>query len=265
MRQFFLFVALPLVTLLVLCAGSSLCYADEERHGHDEGVQLFVPLVTKEVMPETKVEFGIEYTRERGHESELESEIAFQYAFNHRFSLELEVPFVFLFPEEERDRGGIGDVGLALKYLFVNSEERGFFLSGGIEAGFPTGSRRRELGGVTEIGPFVALAKSFGPFNLLGSISYSQQLNRFGDEPRERVLNYNLAAGYIIGDRWAPFLEFNGVNQLQGDKVGNRILLTPGIWVEALEGLNIIAGVQFPVTKLRDFFWRGLLGIEIEF
>ena len=177
----------------------------------------------------------------------------------------MEVPFVFLFPEEEANRGGIGDVGLVLKYLFINSKKSRFFLSGGIEGAFPSGSRRRELGGVTEIEPFVAMAKSFGRFNLLGSISYSQQLNRFGDEPREVELNYNVAAGYIMGNRWAPFLEFNGVNRLRGEEVGNRILLTPGIWFEALEGFSIIAGLQFPVTKLKDFFWRGLLGIEYEF
>ena len=266
-RRFFVGpLVLVAASVIIYFVSVTAAFCDEKaKHMEDEEVHLFVPLVTKEVMPETKMEFRLEHTREPGHETELESELAFQYALNHRFSLEIELPFVFLFPEDESNRGGVGDIALGLKYLFVNSEEKRFFLSGGLEVAFPTGSRRRELGGVTEIEPFVAMAKSIGNLNILASVSYSQQLNRFGDEPRETVLNYNVAAGYIFADRWAPFLEFNGVNQLRGEEVGNRLLLTPGIWFEALEGLNISAGVQFPVTKLKDFFWKGFLGIEYEF
>ena len=61
MRRF-----LPVVAFFALWTISSYCYGDEEE------VRFFLPLVTKETIPETKLEIGIEHTREPGHETELE-------------------------------------------------------------------------------------------------------------------------------------------------------------------------------------------------
>lgn len=233
-----------------------------------EEVSLPSTLVTEGAMPGTEVEamfMASKSSMERMYELALSS---VQYAPVPWFGIKLALPLDIRDPREGPAVAGIGDVSLSGKYAALMLPAQQLALAGGLKLTFPTGSERRDLGGMFAFTPFLAAGKGFGPFSLQADAAYSWQLNRprriepemEGEEPvrpdKEQGVTANLAATYSPVERLGLILELNSVMVVRGDeelKERMQLYLTLGVSVEPAKGWNLRAGIQFPVTSAKEF------------
>lgn len=233
-------------------------------------VSLPPTLVTEGALPATELEAVFQASRS---ETERTYELAtsFQYAPVPSFGIKLIVPVVGREPRgPEPATGGIGDVGLVVKYAPLVLPAQQLAVAGGVRLTLPSGSERRGLGGTFDVGPFVAAGKGFGPVSLQADAGYGWQLNRpapiepeeEGGEPikahKEHGATANLAATFSPIERLGLILELNSVTRVGGeadDGLNDRLqlYLTPGIAVEPAAGWNLRAGIQVPLTNARQF------------
>jgi Putative MetA-pathway of phenol degradation len=182
--------------------------AEEEEKPEIEVVE---PILTEETLPNEPKELSLRLTTDyRKKESEVTGllpQVDLFYGLAERFGLELSVPLAYHKGEEGRAYG-VGDISLGLKYVVVEHHRNLPAIVVGLEAGFPTGNRERELGeGAYELTPSVALLKDFGPFNVQGNFGWARQVT--GE--REEQWNYNWALAVPLFKRKAHLLaELNG-------------------------------------------------------
>ena len=233
--------------------------AGEGRENAEE-VSLPSTLVTEGATPATEAEvtFTISKSRElREYGFGLSS---LQYAPIPSFGLKLAVPFTVRAPKDsEPTVGGIGDVSLMAKYAPLMLPAQQFALSGGLKLTFPTGSGRRELGGMFAVSPFLAAGKGFGPFSLQADAAYNWQLNRPGMIEKEQEFTANLTGTYSPLDRMDLVLELNSVTKVKGEEdLRDRVqlYLTPGVSVEPANAWNLRGGIQLPVTRAKEFHYN---------
>lgn len=232
-------------------------------------VSLPPTLVTEGSTPATEVEGTFTTSKSRTERAYGVALSSIQYAPVPSFGLKLAIPFAVRDPRDtEPTVGGIGDVSLMAKYAPLLLPARQFALGGGLRLTFPTGSERRELGGMLAVAPFLAAGKGFGPFSLQADVFYSWQLNRGptiraeeeGAESirpdKEEQVAANLTATCFPFERLGLILELNSVTLIKGeDPLRERVqfYLTPGVSAEPAKGWNLRAGIQLPVTSARGF------------
>jgi hypothetical protein len=233
-------------------------------------VSLPPTLVTEGALPATEFE-AVFQASESETERAYELAPSFQYAPVPSFGVKLVVPLVGLDPRGPEDAtGGIGDVGLVVKYAPLVFPAKQLAVAGGIRLTLPTGSEERGLGGTFDVGPFVAVGKGFGPLSVQADAGYRWQLDRPppiepDEEGGERLKAHkehgataNLAVTFSPITRLGLILELNSVTRVGGendDRLNERVqlYLTPGLAVEPAEGWNLRAGVQLPLTSARQF------------
>ncbi|OGK82396.1 MAG: hypothetical protein A2X52_11395 [Candidatus Rokubacteria bacterium GWC2_70_16] len=240
-----------------------------------ESVSLASTLITEGAVPATEVEGSFTMAKsktERGYGFGLSS---LQYAPVPSFGVKLVVPVVVRDPvDSEPTVGGMGDLGLMLKYAPLLLPAQQFALAGGIALTLPTGSERRELGGQFAVAPFLAAGKGLGAWSLQADVAYRWQLNRPRElEPeeeggetvrphKEHGVTANLTVTYSPLKWLAAILELNSVTMLHpGDPLRERVqlYLTPGVSVEPAEGWNLRAGIHLPVTSAKEVDWSLLV------
>ncbi|HAM55128.1 MAG TPA: hypothetical protein DCQ64_06875 [Candidatus Rokubacteria bacterium] len=252
----------------IMLQAPSLALPAEKEEAAEE-VSLPSTLVTEGATPATEAEGTFTLTR-----SQMERTYGFgfsslQYAPVPSFGVKLAIPFAVRDPRDsEPTVGGIGDVSLMVKYTPLLLPAQQFALGGGVKLTFPTGSERRELGGMLAVAPFLAAGKGLGPFSLQADVFYSWQLNRGptiraeeeGEESirpeREQVVTANLTGTYSPLERLGLILELNSVTMIRGeDPLRERVqlYLTPGVSVEPAKGWNLRGGIQVPVTSAKQF------------
>ena len=236
-----------------------------------ESVSLASTLITEGAVPATEVEGSFTMAKsktERGYGFGLSS---LQYAPVPSFGVKLVVPVVVRDPvDSEPTVGGMGDLGLMLKYAPLLLPAQQFALAGGLALTLPTGSERRELGGQFAVAPFLAAGKGLGAWSLQADVAYRWQLNdprelepeEEGGETvrphKEHGVTANLTVTYSPLKWLAAILELNSVTMLHpGDPLRERVqlYLTPGVSVEPAEGWNLRAGIHLPVTSAKEVDW----------
>lgn len=257
-------------TLLALVLGMSP-HVPAASGEEAETVSLASTLITEGAVPATEVEGSFTLSKsktERGYTFGLSS---LQYAPVPSFGVKLVVPVVVRDPVDSGPTvGGMGDLGLMLKYAPVLLPAAQFALAGGVSLTLPTGSERRELGGQFAVAPFLAAGKGLGAWSLQADVAYRWQLNRprelepeeEGGDPvrphKEHGVTANLTVTYSPLKWLAAILELNSVTLLHpGDPLTERVqlYLTPGVSVEPAEGWNLRAGVHLPVTSAKEVDW----------
>lgn len=236
----------------------------------EEVVNLPPTLVTEGALPATELEAVFQASKSET-ERTYELALSFQYAPVPSFGVKLVVPLVGVDPRgPENAMGGVGDIGLVLKYAPLTLPALQLAVAGGIRLTLPTGSEERGLGGTFDVGPFVAVGKGFGPVSLQADAGYGWQLNQpppiepdeEGGEQlkahKEHGATANVAATFSPITRLGLILELNSVTRVGGendDRLNERVqlYLTPGAAVEPAEGWNLRAGVQLPLTSARQF------------
>jgi len=263
--------AVLVVGLVSLMAGvpRSGLAAERADGAEPEEVSLPATLVTEGVLPATEAEATFTLARSRSERAYGIGLSSLQYAPVPWFSLKLAVPFGIRDPRDTPPTvAGIGDVTLMAKAAPLMLPGQQLALGGGLKLTFPTGSERRELGGMLAVAPFLAAGKGFGPVSLQADASYSWQLNRGptirgGEEgaesirpPKEEQVAANLTMTWALLGWLGAILELNSVTLIEaGDPLKKRVqlYLTPGVSVEPAKGWNLRGGIQLPVTRARQF------------
>jgi hypothetical protein len=145
------------VFLILLSANGSFLSADDGHSHTKKGLHFSHPLISESPSPDTKIRldyffFDVEGESEEGEEEEgggfkehtirLEAE----YAFSRNISLEVNVPYTFIDPDEGQGEDHFNNIEVGLKLASFIFEEYGLLLGGGIEFGIPAGDDEKGIG-----------------------------------------------------------------------------------------------------------------------
>jgi mono/diheme cytochrome c family protein len=214
-----------------------------------------VPLAqtTEKAFPEDEVVLtGAAATRAPGS---VENHLIFEKRFGIRNQLELDVPFGFVSrPDGASWAGGLGDISLAGKHVFVASPASGTIVS--VLAGviLPTGDQATGLGtGTTAFEGFILgaqllPARSF--FQFQGGVTLPTDLSR---APRSAfwggVLGTTVPFG-PISRIWSPMVELTGTRDLvSGAPVDWNVVPQFQLSLSALQHVRLGVGADIPVTQ----------------
>ena len=157
---------------------------------------------------------------------EVVGELLYETRFGSRSMLEVVVPFGAVDMPAPDDGssgggwgGGLGDLGLGLKHVFVASKSSGTIFSGLLEAVLPTGAEDEGMGsGALVIEPMILIGQSLGPAGFL----HFQAGAEVPIEPDpEMEAFWRMAYGYTFtegafGRAWSPMVEVLGSMDLEG-------------------------------------------------
>ena len=257
--------------VLLVCSAVTPAYAQYA----EPNITFFYPLVTRRPIIERELEFGLIHTK--GLDArETEATAAIEFPILPRLQFEIEVPFLFLNPDEGKAVAGFGDIELQAKLQVFKSVQYRTLVAFGLEYKLPSGSRSRDLGGEHAIEPFLTAGTVLGPFDLIGEVAYEWVLN--GDEhPREQEFTAGVAIAYPVSRRFAPLLELVTVTQTRGPAADleeaeeasvlhkTQVYLVPGFNFRPRPGVTFRAGVQVPLTTAKAFDYRFLSALVVEF
>lgn len=246
-------------------------------HAHDPGdpygLHFSHPLITESPSPDTKARLDyflqhLDDGDEQGfvHTVRLEAE----YAFHPTLSLEVDVPFTFLDPEEGFSESAFDTVEIGLKGANFAFAEYGLLLGYGIELGLPTGDDAKGIGSdyELEIEPFLDAGFQCGRLELVAFARFGIPTNQNADEEVENELGFNASALFHVTRELMALVEFDGETALNGEESGATVAnVTPGLKVRPFEqvGLEIGAGVSVPITGREEFEIQGVLAAFYHF
>lgn len=219
---------------------------------HDEGLHFSHPIFTESVSPDTKLRVDADRSW-AGDGTESELGIEGEYAFDRSFSIEVELPYGFLDPNDANSTSGLGNLEATLKFANFAFEDHGVLLGYGLSVGFPTGDATAGTGSdhIWDLEPFLNIGIKAGKAELVS-------WGRFGIPTRQRTgeevgtdFGYDLSALYHFSWRVEGLLELNGSTGLSGPEAGqNATQVAAGIKVTPLTYVPLVVGigVAVPVT-----------------
>ena len=252
--------------VLLVCGTVAPAYAQYA----EPNITFFYPLVTRRPIIERELEFGLTHTK--GLDTrETEATMAIEFPILPRLQFEIEVPFLFLNPDEAEAVAGFGDIELQAKLQVFKSVQYRALVAFGLESKLASGANARGLGGEYAIEPFLTAGIALGPFDLIGEVAYEWLLN--GEEhPREQEFTARLAIAYPVSRWFTPLLELVTVTTTRGpadDEEGllhkMQVYLVPGFNIRPRPGMTFRAGFQVPVTTAKAFDYRFLSALVVEF
>ena len=259
------------VTLLA-CANTALAY-EHSSHNHGSNLHFSHPLVAESPSPDTKLRFDYYFANEPGEEGETGADrhtlrLEGEYAFMPSFSVEIDVPYTFLEPDEGQSTDRLDNIEVGLKYANFAFSEYELLLGGGIEFGLPTGNEEKNIGSdnVLEVEPFLDFGYKRDRLEIVGFTSFGFPQN--GEDEADLELGWNLSVLYQMTPRLQVLLESDGEHVYGGEEDGVDIVnVTPGIKVQPLDdpNLQIGVGVSLPLTDEKAFHVRLILSVFYHF
>ena len=251
---------------IVLCCAAAPAYAQYA----EPNITFFYPLLTRRPIIERELEFGLTHTKGPGAR-ETDVTAAIEFPILPRLQFEIEVPFLFVNPDEGKNVAGFGDIELQAKLQVFKSVQYRALVAFGLESKLASGSATRGLGGEYTIEPFLTAGMALGPFDLIGEVAYEWVLN--GDEhPHEQDFTARLAIGYPVSRWFTPLLELVTVTMTRGPAANEegllhkmQVYLVPGVNIRPRAGLTFRAGFQIPVTTAKAFDYQFLSALVVEF
>ena len=265
------FLVLTFTSLVVSVGSGGIAWAEEHSsHSHDSGDLHFShPLISESPSPDTKVRFDYFFANESGanrHTLRFEGE----YAFAPWLSLEVDVPYTFLDPDEEEGTDRLDNVEVGIKYANFTFAEHGLLLGGGIEFGLPTGNEEKGIGSdhVLEVEPFVDFGYQRDRWEIVGFTSFGLPVNENDEDEADLELGWNLSVLYHLTPQIEALLEFDGEHVFGGEEDGIDVVnVTPGFKVQPFDDPNfqVGVGVSLPLTDDKEFHARLILSVFYHF
>jgi mono/diheme cytochrome c family protein len=163
------------------------------------------PLVTEKAFPEDEAVWSTAMS-----EGGVANKLIYEKRIRERSQFEIILPFGWEEGPEEGWRGGVGDVGLALKHALWHSLERGSIFSAAAEVKIPTGSESRGFGsGTTVFEPFLAWGQIL-PAEWFLHVQAGAEIP--SDRDRDDEAFFRAAVGRTFtegkfGRAWSPMVE----------------------------------------------------------
>lgn len=233
------------------------------------------PLISESPSPDTKVRFDYFFANEPGEEDEAGANrhtLRFEgeYAFAPWLSLEVNVPYTFLDPDEEEGTDRLDNVEVGIKYANFTFAEHGLLLGGGIEFGLPTGNEEKGIGSdhVLEVEPFVDFGYQRDRWEIVGFTSFGLPVNENDEDEADLELGWNLSVLFHLTPQIETLLEFDGQHVFGGEEDGVDVVnVTPGFKVQPFDDPNfqVGVGVSLPLTDDKEFHARLILSVFYHF
>jgi len=263
-------------TLVVLMAFAGTALAQEHSsHSHDGTLHFSHPLVAESPSPDTKLRFDYFFANAPGEEGEAGAKrhttrIEGEYAFTPSFSIEVDLPYTFLDPDEGQSMDRLDNAEVGIKYANFAFAEHGLLLGGGIEFALPTGNEDKGIGSdhVLEIEPFLDFGYKYDLLEIVGFTSFGLPQNENGEDEADVEVGWNLSTLYHISPKVQALLEFDGEHVYGGEEDGvNIVNVTPGIKIRPFDSsdLQVGIGVSLPLTDDKEFHARPILSVFYHF
>ena len=174
--------------------------------------------------------------------------------FGARDQLEIDMPFGFVGREGQSWVGGLGDISIVPKHVFVNGVASGTIVSGSAGVILPTGDRSKNLGSGTTafeanvLGAQLLPRRSYVQFQ--GGVELPADRSR-----AEQSASWGLALGTTvpfgaISRGWSPMVEVTGSRDLVGGApVEWNVVPQFQLTLSALQHVRASLGVDIPLTE----------------
>lgn len=263
-----------LCMLIILFSGSkSNVFADSGAAHSHQHLHFAHPLISESPSPDTKIRLDYFFLNdiEEHHEDDEEEvysehtlRLEAEYAFNKNISIEVDVPYTFIDPEEGSSVDHFNNIEVGLKLASFILEEYGLLVGGGIEFGLPAGDDEKNIGSdhIIEIEPFLSMGYKNGNLEFVSFVSLGFPVNQDDDEDESDEFSYNTSLLYHLTNSLEIMLEIDGEVALNGEEDGESILnIDPGLKIKPFsnKGIAFGFGAGFPLTEDEDFEYR-LLG-----
>ena len=265
-------------------AGALQSFAHEGQE-HTDGLHFSHPLITETPSPDTKIrldyfflnvdgEVDDEGLGEEGEgpsrykESTVNLEL--EYAFTRNISIEADIPYTFINPDEGNNVNHFNTVDIGVKLATFVLEDYGILLGGGLEFGLPTGDDDKGIGSdnIWEIEPFLSFGWKYKILEVVSFLHLGIPVNQKGDQDEGNELGYNLSMLVHATDWLEMLLEFDGETVLNGEEEGESVLnIDPGVKFKPFKSQDIQVGfgAGFPVTDDEEFEYRLLASVFYHF
>ena len=265
MRMHRLVLVAALLTVIAAVGAGRKALASEEGEGGEAGepLEFSHPLVSNTPLPENYLRFTYDYLNEPRHHNEAGADrhtlaVNLEYALLRSFSLELQVPYTFLNPDEGSSTSRLDNLELIGKYASYAFAKDGLLLGGGLTLELPTGNEDKGIGSshVVVIEPFLDFGYRLNRFELIGFTNFGFPVNEGHEDEADLELSWNLSFLYRITDRFQYLLEFEGEHDFGGENDGfNVVNISPGIKYQVLKNrLSLGASVRLPLTQDKEFY-----------
>jgi hypothetical protein len=259
--------------LILLTANSSFLSAHEGESHAKKSLHFSHPLISESPSPDTKIRLDYFFMDVEGEHEEGEEEeggggfkdhtlrLEAEYAFSRNISIEVDVPYTFIDPDQGSGTDHFNNIEVGLKLATFIFEQYGLLLGGGIEFGIPTGDDKKGIGSdhIIEIEPFLSMGYKYNDFELVSFVSLGFPVNQDDGEDESDEFGYNVSLLYHLTDDIEALLEFDGEVALNGEEDGESVLnIDPGIKILPFKNkdIHIGFGAGFPLTEDEAFEYR---------
>jgi hypothetical protein len=270
---------------MLLTSAAALQAIAHEDHTHPGGLHFSHPLITESPSPDTKIRLdyfflnvdGEVEDEELGEEGEGPSKykentvnLELEYAFTRNISIEADIPYTFINPDEGKDVSHFNTIDVGVKLATFVLEEYGILLGGGLEFGLPTGDDDKGIGSdnIWEIEPFLSFGWKYKILEVVSFLHLGIPVNQKGDQDEGNELGYNLSTLVHATDWLEVLLEFDGETVLNGEEEGESVLnIDPGLKFKPFKSqeLHVGFGAGFPVTHDEEFEVRLIASVFYHF
>jgi hypothetical protein len=273
-----------ILAVVLSSAGAAQLFAHDD-HVNPDGLHFSHPLITESPSPDTKIRLdyfflsvdGEVEDEELGEEGEGPSKfkestvnLELEYAFTRNISIEADIPYTFINPDEGRDVSHFNNIEIGVKLATFILEEYGILLGGGLEFGLPTGDDKKGIGSdnIWEIEPFLSFGWKYKILEVVSFLHVGFPVNQKGDQNEGDELGYNLST-LVHATEWLEvLLEFDGETVLNGEEEGESVLnIDPGVKFKPFKSqeLHVGFGAGFPVTNDEEFEYRLIASVFYHF
>ena len=273
-----------ILAVVLASAGTLQAFAHED-HEHPGGLHFSHPLITESPSPDTKIRLdyfflnvdGEVEDEELGEEGEGPSKfkestvnLELEYAFTRNTSIEVDMPYTFINPDEGKDVNHFNTIDIGVKLASFILEKYGILLGGGLEFGLPTGDDNKGIGSdnIIEIEPFLSFGWKYKILEVVSFLHIGFPVNQKGDQDEGDELGYNLST-LVHATEWLEvLLEFDGETVLNGEVEGESVLnIDPGVKFKPFKSQDLQAGfgAGFPVTDDEEFEYRLIASVFYHF
>ncbi len=273
-----------ILAVVLASAGAVQSFAHDDR-GNPGGLHFSHPLITESPSPDTKIRLdyfflsvdGEVEDEELGEEGEGPSKfkentvnLELEYAFTRNISIEADIPYTFINPDEGKDVNHFNNIEIGVKLATFFLEEYGILLGGGLEFGLPTGDDEKGIGSdnIWEIEPFLSFGWKYKILEVVSFLHIGFPVNQKGDQNEGDELGYNLST-LVHATEWLEvLLEFDGETVLNGEEEGESVLnIDPGVKFKPFKSqeLHVGFGAGFPVTNDEEFEYRLIASVFYHF
>ena len=162
----------------------------------------------------------------------------------------------------------LGNVVLGLKLQNNHWSDQNVLVGYGLGIEFPTGDSSKGIGSdkLYRLQPFYSIGYKKDLFEVITSGKFFIPLSSEEGEADDAVFNFAASFLYFLSDSLRAFVEFDGDVVMEGKYDGDTVVnVNPGLRHRLFHGVDLGAGIGFPLTSKEHFDPRAIVSVLFEF